>query len=476
MSNETTTGTATSRLRTGRIAQRKATKARLALSAASGAGKTWTALSTAFVLVPGGRVLGIDTEPGDDRQGAMELYADSFPPFDIIQWEAPYDPRDLTITLREAGRTTVPDGHWPGCQGYDVIIIDSASPFWKGEGGTLDIAGGRFGGWATASPAQEQLVQAILRSPAHLIVCTRAKQAYEVSEVVENGAKKQKVEKLGLQPIQRDDLEYEFQVVVTMDESHRIDVGKTRAAPLAGQSFHANEQGKFAEQYKLWLESGANPARAIDVDAIRHAILTIPVEAERIAAREAFKAEFGDPKYLDAEKVPACWSWVAAVRDVEDHPLVTGEQVGLCVTCGMADRAPWHVGLVETAQGPDPEESPDPDPDVDPGPDDDDTDPLAPQTHTDPDPGTVADQADPSDVATSGVAEGFADMDAVVEHVKKMSRTTLAAELTAAGVAITDPKTEDLKTMRAALGTIIARVVGLAPTPTDGDEPGRLAV
>jgi len=458
-----TTGTATSRLRSGRMGVRKATKARLALSAPSGAGKTWTAMSTAFVLVgPGGRVLVIDTEPGDDRQGASELYADSFPAFDVIQWEPPYDPRDLTITIREAGRMTVPDGHWPGQQGYDAIIVDSASPFWKGEGGTMDIAGGKFGGWKTASPAQDQLVNAILRAPCHMIVCTRAKQAYEVTEVMEGNAKKQKVEKLGLQPIQRDDLEYEFQVVVVMDEAHRIDIGKTRAAPLAGLSFVANDQHKFAELYKSWLESGADPARQIDIDAIVHTFRVIP-EAERQAAKDQFKAEFGDPKYLNGEQVPGVWAWIAALHEIDEHPLKPSDAVGLCGVCGMADRAPWHVGV---ADDPDPVEDPLAEK---PGGENDGS-----PTEEAPDAGDGDSGANQSNLEDHPARNGFGSLAEVIEHVKLMSRATVLAELTALEMPIAETDRKDMKldTLRRMLAEEMARRLGLLDEP--GADPGTL--
>ena len=111
-----TTGTATSRARYVRPAVRRPTKARLAVTGPSGSGKTWTALSVAEVLAPGGRVLVIDTERGDDGQGAAELYADQFS-FSTLEWLPPYDPRDLAITLdsvaiMEAAGKSAKTGKW----------------------------------------------------------------------------------------------------------------------------------------------------------------------------------------------------------------------------------------------------------------------------------------------------------------------------------------------------------------------------
>lgn len=298
MSQPRSTGTATSRARLARPAVRKQAYARLALSGASGSGKTWTSLSVATKLaadMDNRRILVIDTEPADSGQGAAELYADRFD-FDTIQWFPPYDPRDLALTLRDLDPNE-----------YGVVIVDSASHFWRGEGGTLDIAGGKFGGWKTATPAQDDLVDAILRAPMHVIVCTRAKQEYLVEEGNDG---KQKVTKLGLAPVQRDDLEYEFQVVAMIDQQHEIEIGKTRCADLAGAKYRANHQDDFAEVYARWLAGGLQLARQTEVDALRAAMNMIPDAKKRQDVKRAWLSSFGDPQQLPADRVPDAWAWL----------------------------------------------------------------------------------------------------------------------------------------------------------------------
>lgn len=333
------TGTATSRLNQARAGRRVATKARLALSGPSGAGKTWTALSIAEIIAPDGPVIVIDTEPGDGSQGAAELYADDFT-FDTIQWEPPYDPRDLALTLDELGRTTAAEGHWPGAEGYAVIITDSASHFWRGEGGTLDIADGRFTGWKTATSTQDHLVNRILRSPAHVIVCTRAKQAYAQSV---DGNGKQIVTKLGLEPIQRADLEYEFQVVAMIDTDHRIDIGKTRCRDLAGEAFRANDQGRFALIYKTWLDAGFNTMRQRDVDTLVASFDVITDDEDRVKAKNAFGKAFGAPRFLDVDAGPQVWAWMSENIPVSPHPFAVDAEGGdRCTVCRAPQAAVWH--------------------------------------------------------------------------------------------------------------------------------------
>lgn len=322
-----TTGTATSRARSRRPAVRRPTLARLALSGPSGSGKTWTALSIAEVLAQGGEVLVIDTERGDDAQGAAELYADQFA-FAVIEWSAPYDPRDLAITLDDLSAAEDRPA---------VVIIDSASHFWRGQGGTLDIAGGKFGGWRTATPAQDDLVSSILAARFHVIVCTRARQDYAVEEG-DNG--KQRVTKLGLAPVQRDDLEYEFQVVLTLDHDHRIDVSKTRAQPLAGQSWMAGQQGRLATTYAGWLRSGVQLARQEDVEAVREVIRTAELGPDWQRA--------GWPKVaqLDAADLPNAWAWLAQQLGLSAHAFEPRlDDPERCRHCETSWRALWHADL-----------------------------------------------------------------------------------------------------------------------------------
>jgi energy-coupling factor transporter ATP-binding protein EcfA2 len=261
----------------------------------SGSGKTWTAHDIAEVLSPGGRRVHIDSEPSDDQNTAAELYADHFT-FDLIDWrDGPYDPRDLALTIRELGQSP---------ERPDVVIVDSLSPFWRGEGGTLDIAGGAFGGWRAATPAQEDLVAAILAAPFHVILCVRAKQDYAVEQDA-NG--KQTVRKLGLAPVQRDDLEYEVQVSAVIDVDHRIDIGKTRCADLAGKSFHAGHQRELATIYKAWLARGTTVLRLDDVVLIGQAFDSLP-DGTRHSAKRQFVAEIGRPEQLEVEQLDAAWA------------------------------------------------------------------------------------------------------------------------------------------------------------------------
>lgn len=298
---------ATSRAGLIRPAVRPAMPARLMISAPSGAGKTWTALGIARTLVGDtGRIVLIDTE----TDSAL-TYADEHV-FEHLAWEPPYDPRELAATIHDLST------------GTDVcIVIDSMSHFWQGDGGTLDIADGRFGGWKVATPAQDEMVMAILRSRSHMICCAREKQAYAVTESVKDGRTKQTVEKLGMAPIQREGLDYEFNVAVSMDMSHTISVNKTRCRRLAGRIFKPNHQDELADIYADWLAGGhAMPEKDV-LDDFRARVVALPKMDGcdvRTPFLALFKDRFGTTEQLLLEDMDE-----ATVLLVEHEAMVPGD-------------------------------------------------------------------------------------------------------------------------------------------------------
>jgi hypothetical protein len=245
-----------SRLANAKPAVRPSLKARLMLSGPAGAGKTYSALEIASVL--GERILGIDTE-----KESMLTYADEFK-FQHLPWSAPYDPRELGTTLMEASSQ------------YDVILVDSMSHFWGGQGGTLDIADGKFGGWKTARPAQNDALQGILNAGCHVIICARSKMEYLAEEVVKDGRKRQVVTKLGLAPKQDGELEYELNLACEISIEHKISVSKSRTTAVpVGMEFASGHARDLAKLYSSWLGSGepfANLEEQAAIDKLRAAL------------------------------------------------------------------------------------------------------------------------------------------------------------------------------------------------------------
>lgn len=225
-----------------RKATRKKAKLRLGIVAPSGAGKTYSALQLAFGL--GGKVGMIDTE-----HGSGDLYA-HLGDYDIINIEAPYTIAKYRQAI-EAFETA----------GYSVIIIDSLSHAWAGDGGLLDkqgkIAdsgkGNSYTAWRTITPEHNGLIDSMLQSPCHVIATMRAKVEY-VIEKTDKG--KDTPRKVGMAPIQREGMDYEFTIVLDIDGQHVAHASKDRTSLFDGQYFTVTED--TGRQLLAWLECGAD--------------------------------------------------------------------------------------------------------------------------------------------------------------------------------------------------------------------------
>lgn len=231
-------------------ATRKKAKLRMALIGPSGSGKTFSALEMATGL--GGKIALIDTE-----RGSGDLYADRFV-YDTVQLEPPFTPQKYIQAIRDAEN-----------EGYSVAIIDSLSHAWAGEGGILDIhdnaskasrSGNGYMAWKDVTPQHEKIINAILGASLHVIGTIRTKTAYEV---VEDERGKKAPKRIGLAPIQRQGMEYEFTCVLDLAvDSHIASASKDRTGLFDGQNFLITE--RTGQQLLQWLDAGDEPPARID--------------------------------------------------------------------------------------------------------------------------------------------------------------------------------------------------------------------
>ncbi len=97
------------------------------------------------------------------------------------------------------------------------------------------------------------LVEAILASRCHVIVTMRTKTDYLHERDERTG--KTVIRKVGLAPIQKSEMEYEFDVAADMDLDHNLIVSKTRCPALDGVVI--NRPGaEFAATVRAWLMDG----------------------------------------------------------------------------------------------------------------------------------------------------------------------------------------------------------------------------
>lgn len=227
-----------------------AAKLRLAIAGPSGGGKTYTALAIASHL--GKRIALVDTE-----HGSASKYADMFT-FDVLELRPPFHPDRFGEAIRAAAAA-----------GYDVLILDSLTHAWNGEGGLLDLVdeiarrmktSNTFAAWKDATPIQNRLIEAIVGAELHVIATMRSKQDYVLESVERNGRTVQQPKKVGMAPVQRDSMEYEFDVFLDMDVDNNAIVQKTRCPQLAGRVF-AKPGADVAGILQDWL-GGQNPTTA----------------------------------------------------------------------------------------------------------------------------------------------------------------------------------------------------------------------
>jgi hypothetical protein len=147
-------------------------------------------------------------------------------------------------------------------EGYDVIVVDGISHEWMGKDGILSSVD-RFGGWKEATPRHDDFVEALFRLPRNVIATMRAKTQYSVSEVPrDSGGTRQVIEKLGVGPVQRDNLEYEFDLLGMLELDHTLTLHKSIIASLPSGSVLGSGDNpralgrEIAYAVKEWIETG----------------------------------------------------------------------------------------------------------------------------------------------------------------------------------------------------------------------------
>ena len=234
---------------------RKKAKLRMALTGVSGAGKTLGALYIASGITGDNwdKIALIDTEherarfyaDRSDLNTGSFLYAPMLPP---------YSPERYKQLVTEAAEAVGPDG---------VVIVDSLSHAWNNEGGVLEIkdkiAGqpgkNSYTAWNEAGRYQTDLINTILAVDCHTIVTMRSKMEYAMQE---NDRGKMQPVKVGLAPVQRDDTEYEFDIVLDIARNHIASASKDTTFL---DKFGAVITPELGAQLKNWLDSGAEPER-----------------------------------------------------------------------------------------------------------------------------------------------------------------------------------------------------------------------
>jgi len=226
-------------------ATKQQTRLRMTLDGPAGSGKTFTGLRFAHALTAayGGKIALIDTERGSASKYVGES-PDGIPwAFDVLNLTQ-FSPEKYTEAINAAGRL-----------GYAVLVIDSLSHAWEGAGGALEMkqrAGESWSAWRNVTPIHNRMVDAILQSTCHVITTMRSRMEY-VQETDDRG--RITIRKVGLSPIQRPGMEYEFDLVCDIDWAHILTVSKSRCSAVADVKTE-KPGAEFMLPVIEWLSSG----------------------------------------------------------------------------------------------------------------------------------------------------------------------------------------------------------------------------
>lgn len=226
-------------------ATKKQKKARIAIVGPTGSGKTIDALIIARQLVgQAGRIALRDSE-----HESASLYSDRF----VFDADSPgrHSPEDYIASIREAE-----------AGGYDCLILDSLSHAWAGAGGILEQAdkkGKRFDAWKDLTPQQNKFIETLLAAKLHVICTMRTKTEWVLEKEKNRDGKEVTVpKKIGTAPVQRQDVDYEFDLVLSVDQEHTIQIDKTRCILLDGKTFEKEHVDEIGTIFRDWLNDGEN--------------------------------------------------------------------------------------------------------------------------------------------------------------------------------------------------------------------------
>lgn len=250
-----------------RKAVRAGSKVVIGIAGPSGSGKTYTALKLARGMVNSPEEIGfLDTE---NRRGS--LYADILDgPFMIGDLFAPFSPSRYRRAIEEFQAA-----------GVKVLVVDSASHEWEGDGGCEEIAatGGKMPNWKLAKSEHKKYMSGLLQCDMHIIVCIRAREKVDFKNPREP-------QSLGLQPICEKNFMFEMTASMMMwNEGLNQQFLKM---PEALRSVFGSGDGYLSESHGKSLIEWVNSGEIIDK------------ELERWKARLQMATNYG-VKALDAE-------------------------------------------------------------------------------------------------------------------------------------------------------------------------------
>lgn len=176
----------------------------IGIAGVSGSGKTYTALKIARGMVDKPSEIGfLDTE-----NGRGSLYANILDgEFMIADLYPPFSPSRYAQAIKEFQDS-----------GVKVLVIDSVTHEWEGEGGCDDIANApkadgtprKIADWNTAKREHKKFMNTLLQSSMNIIACIRAREKTDFKDP-------NKPVSLGIQPVCEKNFMFELTTSVLLD-------------------------------------------------------------------------------------------------------------------------------------------------------------------------------------------------------------------------------------------------------------------
>jgi hypothetical protein len=222
-------------------------KAVIGIAGISGSGKTYTALLIARGMVESPSQIGfLDTE-----NGRGSLYSDILDgPFLIGDLYPPFSPTRYAQAIKEFQDA-----------GVKVLVIDSVTHEWEGEGGCDDIANApkadgsarKVANWIGAKREHKQFMNVLLQSNMDIICCIRAREKTDFKDPT-------KPISLGIQPICEKNFMFEMTASLLMTNEGKNQTFLKIPSFLKpsfgnGQNYLGIDTGK---KIRKWLSQGEN--------------------------------------------------------------------------------------------------------------------------------------------------------------------------------------------------------------------------
>lgn len=230
-----------------RPAQRAGAKVVIGIAGQSGSGKTLTALYIARGMVDHPSQIGfLDTE---NKRGSF--YSDELDgQFMIGDLYPPFSPDRYSQAIKEFEKA-----------GVKVLVIDSVTHEWEGEGGCIDIAentNSKIADWKKAKAEHKRFMNVLLQADMDIIVCVRAR------EVMDFRVPSKPVS-LGIQPICEKNFMFEMTASVMMfnegvNQQHLKVPKELKAVFSDGNGYLGRNTGAGI---RAWVNAGAQVDREL---------------------------------------------------------------------------------------------------------------------------------------------------------------------------------------------------------------------